>query len=244
MVTGILLTKCAGKDYVGFIDADNYVAGAVNEYVKNFAAGFHMAKSPYVMVRTSWKYKPKFSEEGVYFRKWDKISELTNKYVNLVLSKCTGFETEILKTGNAGEHAMTMKLAEILQYSSRFSLEAYELIHILEEFGGLKASNHKEVMEKGAEIFQIETRNPHFHEAKGEEHLQEMLQASLSSIYHSPICNENIKTMIRDELIAQKALKPNKEIANPRKMPSLQRINHKTFGKTLQAKAKTMTIIE
>src|SRR5215210_8287322 len=37
MVVGMLLAKMAGKEYVGFIDADNYVPGAVNEYVKIFA---------------------------------------------------------------------------------------------------------------------------------------------------------------------------------------------------------------
>lgn len=30
MVIGMLLAKMAGKEYVGFIDADNYVPGAVN----------------------------------------------------------------------------------------------------------------------------------------------------------------------------------------------------------------------
>jgi mannosyl-3-phosphoglycerate synthase len=38
MMIGMLLTKMAGKEYVGFIDADNYVPGAVNEYVKIYAS--------------------------------------------------------------------------------------------------------------------------------------------------------------------------------------------------------------
>ncbi|WP_410965849.1 mannosyl-3-phosphoglycerate synthase, partial [Salmonella sp. SAL4438] len=77
MITGMLLAKMAGKDYVGFIDADNYVPGAVNEYVKIFASGLAMSNSPYTMVRISWIYKPKVSESGLYFSKWGRVSEIT-----------------------------------------------------------------------------------------------------------------------------------------------------------------------
>jgi mannosyl-3-phosphoglycerate synthase len=54
MIIGMLLAKMSGKDYVGFIDADNYVPGAVNEYVKIFASGVAMSTTPYTMVRVSW----------------------------------------------------------------------------------------------------------------------------------------------------------------------------------------------
>ncbi|HEY4699157.1 MAG TPA: mannosyl-3-phosphoglycerate synthase, partial [Nitrososphaerales archaeon] len=37
MYMGILMAKMLGKDYVGFIDADNYVPGAVHEYVEIYA---------------------------------------------------------------------------------------------------------------------------------------------------------------------------------------------------------------
>ena len=38
MIIGMLLAKMAAKEYIGFIDADNYVPGAVNEYVKIFCS--------------------------------------------------------------------------------------------------------------------------------------------------------------------------------------------------------------
>ena len=79
MVIGMLLAKMAGKEYVGFIDADNYVPGAVNEYVKIFASGIAMSQTPYTMVRISWIYKPKISETGLYFSKWGRVSETTNQ---------------------------------------------------------------------------------------------------------------------------------------------------------------------
>lgn len=200
VVVGMLIAKMMGKEYVGFIDADNYIPGAVHEYVKIFASGILMSSSPYPMVRISWIYKPKVSQGGLYFAKWGRISEFTNKYLNAIFSHYIGFETEVIKTGNAGEHAMSMKLAELLTYSSGYSLESYEIINIMEQFGGVLPSQYPEIIDKGIDILQIETRNPHFHEDKGEEHLKEMLRDSLFSILDSKLCTRAIKQQIMKEL--------------------------------------------
>jgi mannosyl-3-phosphoglycerate synthase len=111
MVIGMLLAKMYGKDYVGFIDSDNYVPGAVNEYIKIFAAGFGMSSTPYTNIRVSWVFKPKVRNNSLQFSKWGRVSEITNKNLNSLLSSITGFETEIIKTGNSGEHALSMPLA-------------------------------------------------------------------------------------------------------------------------------------
>jgi mannosyl-3-phosphoglycerate synthase len=92
MVLGILLAMLNKKEYVAFIDSDNYIPGAVWEYVKIYAAGFSLARSSYAMVRVLWHYKPKISPE-MYFRKWGRVSEITNKYMNALISDKTGFET-------------------------------------------------------------------------------------------------------------------------------------------------------
>src|SRR6186713_2583638 len=147
MMIGMLLAKMAGKEYVGFIDADNYVPGAVNEYVKIFASGIAMSNTPYTMVRISWIYKPKVSESGVYFSKWGRVSEVTNQYLNSLISYYTGFETEVMRTGNSGEHCMSMRLAELLTYSPGFSVETYEIVDILEEFGGIVPTENQEAMD-------------------------------------------------------------------------------------------------
>ncbi len=208
MIIGMILAKFAKKNYVGFIDADNYIPGAVQEYVRNYAAGFIMSTTSYVMVRNSWVYKPKILESDVYFKKWGRVSEVTNKYLNSMISSRTKFETEIIKTGNAGEHAMSMKLAEILPLASGFAVEPMELIYLLEDFGGEAPSMDTDAVKEGVGIFQIETRNPHFHKEKGSEHLNEMLLAAMGVIYHSSLCNTEIKKEIIKELIAQGALTP------------------------------------
>jgi mannosyl-3-phosphoglycerate synthase len=206
MIIGLLVARAAEKEYVGFIDADNYFPGAVLEYVRNYAAGFSLAQSPYSMVRILWQYKPKISKR-VLFRRWGRVSEVTNKYLNSLISANTGFETEVVRTANAGEHAMSMQLAEILPFASGYAAEPQELVSMFESFSGILPTKDIKVMEQGIDIFQIETRNPHLHEEKGDKHLNEMLLASLNTIYHSPLCDEELKQAILEELINQRILK-------------------------------------
>jgi len=137
MIVGMLLAKMIGKDYVGFIDADNYFPGSVWEYVRCYAAGFSLAETPYAMVRVLWRYKPKMSVHGLYFKKWGRVSQVTNRVMNTLLSHKMGFDTEIIKTGNAGEHAMSLQLAEILPYASGFAIEPQELLSLFEGYGGV-----------------------------------------------------------------------------------------------------------
>ena len=136
-----------------------------------------------------------------------------------MLSHITGFETEIIRTANSGEHALSMQLAECLHFSSGYSVEPHELLDILEKFGGLLPSDYPEVMEKGIEIFQIEPRNPHFHEDKGSAHLKEMLAASLISLYRSKICPKQLSKEIHDQIEELLALSEPSNEAYEKKKP-------------------------
>lgn len=212
MLVGLALARLCGKDFVGFIDADNYVPGAVNEYVKDFAAGLHMASTPYSMVRISWHSKPKITTTRLFFERQGRVSEVSNRFLNLLISHYSGFGTEVIKTGNAGEHAFTMQLGEMLRFASGYAVEPYQYIQMLELFGGVHPSPHPEVMDKGVEVYQIETRNPHFHENKGEEHVVSMRGNALQVIYDSSICPEplrkDIKSYLRREGMEDELKKP------------------------------------
>jgi len=228
MIIGMLMAKVAEKEYVGFIDADNYFPGAVFEYVRNYAAGFSLAQSPYSMVRTLWHYKPKISG-GMYFRKWGRVSEITNRHLNALISAKTGFETEVVKTGNAGEHAMSMSLAQVLPYASGYAVEPQELVSIFENFSGILPTRERKIMEEGIDIFQIETRNPHLHEEKGTEHIQEMLLLALGSIYYSPLADNEAKQLILAELVHQGALKEGEEPPPIHVNPPLKKVEISKF---------------
>ena len=239
MIIGMLLAKMAGKEYVGFIDADNYVPGAVNEYAKIFASGIAMSQTPYTMVRISWIYKPKISETGLYFSKWGRVSEITNQHLNSLVSYYTGFETEVMRTGNSGEHCMSLKLAELLTYSSGYAIEPYEIVNILEEFGGIIPTDNQDAMDKGVEIMQVETRNPHFHEDKGDDHLKEMVVGSLGSIYHSKICPPKVRERILEALRSKNMLEENQQQQQqqeppvPHKIEPFKDIDVRIFAKVL-----------
>lgn len=244
MVTAMLIAMAAKKDFVGFIDADNYFPGAAWEYAKCYAAGFSMAKSPYAMVRVLWRYKPKISA-GMYFKKWGRVSETTNRCMNSLISNRTGFETEIIKTGNAGEHAMSLRLAEILTYASGYTMEPQELMSVFEGFGGVLPIVHPTAAKHGIEIFQTETRNPHLHEEKGGQHLtMEMLLPGLGTIYHSPLCEEETKQVIINELMQQNAIEPEREPPVPHFIKPLKNIDIKKFNDAMAEHMASYSALE
>jgi mannosyl-3-phosphoglycerate synthase len=240
MILGMLLAKMAKKDYVGFIDGDNYVPGAVNEYVKIFSAGIAMSNTPYKMIRVSWIYKPKISESGIYFSKWGRVSEITNYYLNSLISYYTGFETEVVRTGNSGEHCISLKLAELMNFSSGFSVETYELVNLLEQFGGILPTDNQDAMDKGVEVMQVETRNPHFHEEKGDAHLKEMINGSLGCIYHSKICHPKLQEKILEELRNKSTIEQGEEPYSLGKIKPFKDIDIKLFYKKLHEKATSL----
>jgi mannosyl-3-phosphoglycerate synthase len=231
MMLGLMLARLAGKKYVGFVDVDNYIPGAVMEYVREFATGFALSKSHYAMVRTLWHSKPKVVESKLYFAKYGRTSVVTNEYLNRLIGYPTGFETEVIKTGNAGEHALSMKLAMLLDYAAGYAVETYHFVNLLEKFGGIHISPYPEVMKEGVEIFQIESRNPHLHDtSKGDEHIHDMILASLGVIYNSFVCPETLKKEILAELRRRK-LVAKKSLPEPiRVYPALDRIDPDRFA--------------
>lgn len=237
MFIGILLAKMLGKKYVGFVDADNYIPGAVHEDVEIYAATLALAESPYSMVRVSWVYKPKVVEYKLFFPKVGRVSEVSSQYLNQLISGFTGFGTEIIKTGNAGEHAMSMELADLLCYASGFAVEPYEIVNLLELFGGILPPIYPQVMAPEVDVFQVETRNPHLHEDKGTEHIEEMLYAALGAIYHSQICTNEVK----DSVTAFCAEKQKKVPGPPVKISPPIEVDLKHFKEVLKQKAETLT---
>ena len=234
MLAGIALANMAGKKYVGFIDSDNYFPGAVFEYVRIFSAGLSQGKTPYSMVRIQWHSKPKIVDTELFFAKWGRVSRITNQFLNLFLSHFTGYETEVLRTGNAGEHALSMPLALALDYSTGFSVETYHFVSLMEKFGGALPAPFPEIMKSGVEIFQMESRNPHLHEVtKGGDHINEMIEYSLSVLWHSTICPASLKKDIATELQQLKIIRKNEEPVKLRQYPVLAGIDFEAAARTI-----------
>lgn len=234
MIMGTILAKLSGRKTVGFIDSDNYFPGAVLEYCHLFATSFAMGKQQRnAMVRISWSSKPKIVESSLYFAKWGRSSIVTNHYMNQLVASYTGFETEVIRTGNAGEHAMTLDLAMEMGFSSGYSIEPYQLVYLMEEFGGIATPHDPDVTQKMVNVYQIESRNPHLHEYKGEEHVLRMIEASLSVIYYSDLCPERLRESIREELATRDIRPLDEEIVQLRQYSPLAKLDLDAFRKAL-----------
>jgi mannosyl-3-phosphoglycerate synthase len=235
MALATFLAVAAGKKYIGFIDSDNYFPGSVHEYVQAYSAGFHASKSRYSMVRISWHSKPKVVESSLFFAKRGRASEHTNRFLNRLVSTYTGFGTEIIKTGNAGEHAMTLDLAVQLAFSSGYSIEPYHFIYLLERFGGIMKTIEPQVLKERIELFQIESRNPHLHEVKGDEHVKDMSRAALEVIYRSPITPPSLKEEILEDMLVRKLIaKKDKFKDSIRYYPPIETADLSKFQAALQ----------
>jgi mannosyl-3-phosphoglycerate synthase len=205
MIVGIVLALLAGKEAIGFVDADNYVPGSVNEYVKVYAADLHLAASRFAMVRICWKSKPKVVDGALFFSRWGRVSETTNRFLNHLLAGHTGFGTDTIATGNAGEHAMTMDLALRLRLAGGFAIEPYQLLDMFEQFGGVSheftnLADRSDLMREGVKVFQVETCNPHFHEDRGDDHVDDLGSTSLRALYHSPAATPQVRSLIAEYL--------------------------------------------
>lgn len=233
MMIGMLLAKLAGRDYVGYVDADNYVPGAVHEYVKAYGSGLHLAESPYSMVRISWMSKPKIQEGRLFFNRWGRTSQVTNEYLNLLLAEYSGFGTDIIKTGNAGENALTVELGMAMHMASGFAVEPHQYIDLFEQFGGVVPSPNPEILKEGVDIYQIETRNPHFHENKGADHVQEMRLQALNVLYHSPVCLDSVRKEIKRFLRKQEVISRGEQPPQERVYSPLNSVDLAAFLGTL-----------
>lgn len=219
MLVGLAVASLTGRRSLGYIDADNFVPGAVNEYCKAYAAALHLADSPYAMVRISWHSKPKLRDGRLFFSRRGRTSELTNQFLNQLIGEYCGFGTEVVATGNAGEHAFSLALGHTLRLASGFAVEPFEYLDMFEQFGGVFESAHPDVMERSVSVTQIETRNPHFHDNKGDEHVQDMRMQALNVLYHSPVCLPSVRADILDFLVGQGELAPGAEPPRERIYP-------------------------
>lgn len=150
--------------YIGFIDADNLVPVSVEEYCRAFSTGLYLAQAEDAMVRISWPSKPKVRNGELDFSQSGRSSEIVNRWLNGLLGKMDGVSIEtrsgagadfgaacaaammgyeaptaaddLICTGNAGEHAMTISLALKLRLASGYAIEPFHFLDIFERFAG------------------------------------------------------------------------------------------------------------
>jgi mannosyl-3-phosphoglycerate synthase len=230
MILAMAVAAMSGRKYIGYVDADNYVPGSVHEYCKVYAAGLALADSPYAMVRIAWDSKPKVRDGRLFFNKRGRTSEVTNDFLNRLLAEYSGYGTDAIVTGNAGEHALTMELGLRMRMAGGFAVEPFQFVELFERFSGSPLNRElsggvvaeTEVSgSTGVALTQIRTCNPHFHDDKGDDHVQSMRFQALNVLYHSPVCPPSLRTEIVDFLILQGALEPGQEPPQERIYPAV-----------------------
>ncbi|MEB3851347.1 MAG: mannosyl-3-phosphoglycerate synthase [Desulfurococcales archaeon] len=195
MILGVIAAAALGGRYVAFVDSDNYVPGAVAEYSWAYLTGFSLAESGEVMVRIKWPYKAKLEVTGdLYLRRRGRVSMHTNSMLNYALSLIRRIETDIIKTANSGEHAMSIDLALRMEWAGAFAIESYQLTWLFEKCWLEEAECP--FAPSGVTIYQVETRNPHIHAERGDEHIVDMIASSMGTIYYSKLGIERVRKRI------------------------------------------------
>ena len=240
MFVALAMAALTGRRHLGYIDADNFVPGAVQEYCKVYAAALHLADSPYAMVRISWHSKPKLRDGRLFFSRRGRTSEVTNQFLNQLIAEYSGFGTEVVTTGNAGEHAFSLDLGLKLRLAGGFAVEPFHFLDMFEQFGGLIDSPHPEVLERSVSVTQVETRNPHFHDDKGSDHVQDMRMQALNVLYHSPLSPAQVRADILDFMVGQGELTPGQEPPRERIYPPVGSLALDRFFEVLTAEAHSL----
>jgi mannosyl-3-phosphoglycerate synthase len=233
MLIATVLAHLAGRRYVGFVDADNYSPGSAYEYVREYAAGFALASSPYAMVRILWQSKPKIVGGDLYFARWGRTSRVTNQFLNALIGHYTGFETDVVCTGNAGEHALTLALALRLDYGSGYSVEPQHIVSLLESFGGELDCPFPEVLRHGVDIIQVESRSPHFHQAGEDDHIHDMARVALGAIHGSSLCPDDLRRGMEEALCREGILEAGGTLEPPMRYPRLSRVDFEAFRRVI-----------
>ncbi|KAI8194156.1 Mannosyl-3-phosphoglycerate synthase [Colletotrichum sp. SAR 10_65] len=242
MLMGMTLAAMQGCEYLGFIDADNYIPGSAFEYCKSFASGLYLAQSADAMVRISWGSKPKYRDNEWVFERRGRCSEVVNGWLNRLLEEIyreAGSEstyTNIIETGNAGEHAMTMALATKMEMAGGFAVEPYEYIFLLEQMG--KSGDAKAAAASLVHIHQHMTRNPHLHDNKGTGHVGDMQSQGLNVIYHSPLTPEGMKKDLLEEMVEKGLLQQGETPRKERVYPAIKDLDLRKLDEVFENKMK------
>uniref|UniRef100_A0A7C4FGQ6 Mannosyl-3-phosphoglycerate synthase n=1 Tax=Ignisphaera aggregans TaxID=334771 RepID=A0A7C4FGQ6_9CREN len=195
MLIGALIADALRAENIAFVDADNHIPSTVLEYALIYYTMLSFSESKYKMIRIMWAHKGWTTEE-FFLRRFGRVSTAINTVLNKVLSFKRKRETDIIKTSNSGEHAMSMDLVKMVEWGSGFSIETQELVSILEKCYIDLDNGYCPALPENIEIYQVESLSPHIHAEKGDEHIAEMLIASLSAIYHSKLADEKSKIYI------------------------------------------------
>ncbi|KAK4227777.1 mannosyl-3-phosphoglycerate synthase [Podospora fimiseda] len=250
MYLGIAMARTffSEKEYVGFVDADNQIPGSVNEYCRVYAAGFKIshdyrdyAAEEQVMVRISWKCKPKVRDGQIsYDEPEGRSSRVVNAWLNRLFAKPFGDDSKFITTGNAGEHAMTMSMALSSRWANGYAIETYQF---MDPF--LRPMDYSASIDSiRIRIFQIGTLNPHLHRQGDDMHILRMWAAGLGAIWHNltkgtvipgidPTTIEEIRSEMAEYARQEGGIALEEDLPKPRVYPAMDHVDFDLFKRLI-----------
>jgi mannosyl-3-phosphoglycerate synthase len=197
--------------WVIFYDADNFVPSALLEYTLAMSrlfmlasldgpsreydtrivqrqAGSYAAPNYLHNVRICWSSKPALGSGD-----WDagiigRCTRVVSPLFDALLEGWFDIRDHTISSSNAGEQGMTIETALSLRFSSGFSVETLQLLDLL--FNAIEGRSGFE----GSVLAQYQSKSPHFHEKKDDEHVKKMIEESLGSFFHfEAVLPDNVK---------------------------------------------------
>jgi len=193
MYIGALCAASLGSPsckYVIYYDADNFMPSALLEYTFAMARLFtraHAGASGLEVnpitggedtcdyprlhnVRICWASKPSLNGESVKIQQLGRCSKVVSPLVSQIFTEVGRTPTTIV-TSNAGEQGMTLRTATALRFTSKYSIESFQLLELFAR--GLAGASGPVLLQ------QYQAQSAHFHEKGDDEHIKMMIAQSL-----------------------------------------------------------------
>ena len=94
-----------------------------------------------------------------------------------------------IAVSNAGEQGMTINTARSLRFSSGFSIETFQLLDLF--------SKAADCHPRSVLLQEYQSKSPHFHDKKGDEHIRKMIAESLGSLrFFEQFLSRNVRRQV------------------------------------------------
>jgi len=184
MYVGTLFAALLGyPQWIVFYDADNLVPCALLEYTlamgrlftANNANSFYPERTPVDLhnVRICWASKPEIKNGKLQYTPMGRCTAVVSPLFSTLLEGWFGIADYPINSSNAGEQGFSMVAATSLRFSSRYSIETFQFLDLLAKAVG----THD--LPRGAILQQYQSKSPHFHTKRDDEHVRGMIAQSL-----------------------------------------------------------------
>jgi mannosyl-3-phosphoglycerate synthase len=209
MYIGALIASLLGfAEWIVFYDADNFVPNALLEYTLAMSKLFLQERAKQTFsdqshlqnVRICWSSKPSFGNDALTPGIAGRCTRVVSPLMTSLVTEWFGLHTRPIISSNAGEQGFTMETIRKLRFSSRYSVETFQLLDLFSKtfFSSPQEQPQRVILQ------QYQAQSPHFHEKRDDEHIKHMIAESLGGFFHFkeylPACVEQQLQQVYEEM--------------------------------------------